>query len=263
MRAALILLAVSIAFALLVVAAVALVPASVVLAVLVVRSPGGAGARVRAWRVWRFLPGMNARRGAGAFAALLLVYLGAVPGAAFGLVVAAGGGTHPPTASVPSPPAVPTASATAVPRPVAVATTTPAPTATPAPAPTPIATPAPTPTATPAPTPLPTPVPTPLPTLKPVPVPTLAPVPVTPPPAPPPVDTCGAPSNPWGYNFCGTGSYIYSPPGGFCSYFSCIANFPNGHGYVMQCTDGMFSKSGGISGSCSYHGGNRQPLYQP
>jgi hypothetical protein len=74
------------------------------------------------------------------------------------------------------------------------------------------------------------------------------------------VDLCGAPANPYGYNFCG-GSYITNPPSDVCSYLSCIANFWNGVGYVEQCQDGMFSKSGGRSGSCSYHGGNRRPLY--
>jgi hypothetical protein len=29
---------------------------------------------------------------------------------------------------------------------------------------------------------------------------------------------------------------------------------------VMECQDGMYSKSGGRSGSCSYHGGNLRPL---
>jgi hypothetical protein len=71
---------------------------------------------------------------------------------------------------------------------------------------------------------------------------------------------CGAPANPYGYNFCG-GSYIYSPAADICSYLSCIDNFWNGQGYVIQCKDGMFSKSGGRSGSCSYHSGNRRPLY--
>ncbi len=71
---------------------------------------------------------------------------------------------------------------------------------------------------------------------------------------------CGAPQNPWGYDFCPGGTRIYSPPSDFCSYFACIGNFWNGRGYVIQCRDGMFGKSGGIQGSCSYHGGNRRPL---
>lgn len=73
---------------------------------------------------------------------------------------------------------------------------------------------------------------------------------------------CGASSNPWGYNFC-AGSFISSPPSNFCSYFACIASFWNGIGYVMQCSDLMFSLSGGRRGSCSYHGGNYRPLYAP
>jgi hypothetical protein len=72
---------------------------------------------------------------------------------------------------------------------------------------------------------------------------------------------CGAPANPYGYNFCG-GATISNPPSDICSYLSCIANFWNGRGYIEQCNDGKFSKSGGIQGSCSYHGGNRRPLYR-
>lgn len=84
----------------------------------------------------------------------------------------------------------------------------------------------------------------------------------TPAPAAAPVNSCGAAGNPWGYNFCG-GSFIAAPPANFCAYFSCIASFWNGVGYVMQCADGMFSKSGGRSGSCSSHGGNSRALLAP
>jgi hypothetical protein len=31
---------------------------------------------------------------------------------------------------------------------------------------------------------------------------------------------------------------------------------------VIECTDGMYSKSGGIRGSRSYHGGDLRALYQ-
>jgi hypothetical protein len=75
----------------------------------------------------------------------------------------------------------------------------------------------------------------------------------------PSASTCGAPKNPWGYNYCG-GKYIYRPASSICSYFRCMDNFWNGRGYVMQCRDGVLGKSGGISGSCSWHGGNRRPL---
>jgi len=85
-----------------------------------------------------------------------------------------------------------------------------------------------------------------------------------PPPAPTKpttVNLCGAPQNPWNYTFC-SGSNITEPPDDFCSYFACIDNFWNGRGYVIQCNDNMFSKSGGIQGSCSYHKGNKRPLRQ-
>jgi hypothetical protein len=84
----------------------------------------------------------------------------------------------------------------------------------------------------------------------------------TPTPTPATTDLCGAPGNPWAYNFCG-GSLITAPPAEFCTYFSCIDNFPNGVGYVVQCVDGEFSKSGGRRGACSYHGGESQALYAP
>ena len=102
-----------------------------------------------------------------------------------------------------------------------------------------------------------------VPTPTPTPVPTVAPVVPDPAPAPPAANTCGAPSNPWGYTFCG-GNYINTPSANFCGYFSCIASFwKSTNGYVVQCVDGMFSHSGGRQGSCSTHGGNKQPLYGP
>jgi hypothetical protein len=70
---------------------------------------------------------------------------------------------------------------------------------------------------------------------------------------------CGAPANPYGYNFCG-GGYVNSPPSDICSYFSCIDNFWNGKGYMVECSDGMYSMSGGRRGACSYHGGEQRPV---
>lgn len=102
------------------------------------------------------------------------------------------------------------------------------------------------PAATATPTPKPTATPKPKPTATPKPKPTCIPGAVN--------------CNPWGYNF-NPGNLIYSVPSGFCGYFSCISTFFNGRGYVVQCQDGMFSKSGGIQGSCSHHGGDRRPLY--
>jgi hypothetical protein len=118
------------------------------------------------------------------------------------------------------------------------------------------------------PAPTPTPSSTPAPVAQPVAVP-VAPKATAPPPPPPapPFNYCGAPANPWHYNFCG-GSVIYSPPSSFCSYFNCIASFrtediPN-DGYVEQCVDSRFSLSGGESGGvCSSHGGPSRPLYAP
>jgi hypothetical protein len=106
-----------------------------------------------------------------------------------------------------------------------------------------------TPTAMPTRAPTPTPSPTPRPTPRPRPTPTPTPIPCP-----------GVNCNPWGYNF-EPGALIYSPPASFCAYFSCIGNFWNGRGYVVECNDGMYSKSGGIRGACSYHGGVWRPLY--
>ncbi len=92
--------------------------------------------------------------------------------------------------------------------------------------------------------------------------PTIAPTHASQPTQPPhtPTPCPGINCNPWGYNF-NAGNYIYSPPSAFCNYFSCISNFPNGRGYVVECHDGEYSKSGGIQGACSYHGGVWRPLY--
>lgn len=89
-----------------------------------------------------------------------------------------------------------------------------------------------------------------------------APRPTTHKPTPPASGLCGAPSNPDGYTYCTTGSLIYSPDSNTCDYFSCIDNFSNGKGYMEECKDGMVSMSGGRSGSCSYHDGNKQPVYK-
>jgi hypothetical protein len=79
----------------------------------------------------------------------------------------------------------------------------------------------------------------------------------------PPADLCGATSNPWNFTYCG-GQRITSPPSNLCTVFACIPSFWNQtRGYVMQCSDGLLSHSGGIRGSCSGHGGNSRPLYSP
>jgi len=98
---------------------------------------------------------------------------------------------------------------------------------------------------------------TPIPTQRTTTAPTVAhPIP-TPTPAP---KKTGVNGNPFGYDFT-PGSYIYNPPGSFCGYFACISTFWQGRGYVVECQDMTYSKSGGISGSCSHHGGNKAVLY--
>jgi hypothetical protein len=55
---------------------------------------------------------------------------------------------------------------------------------------------------------------------------------------------------------------IYNPPGTLCTFLDCISSFwSSTNGYVIECADGEFSHSGGVSGSCSSHGGNWRPLY--
>jgi len=41
----------------------------------------------------------------------------------------------------------------------------------------------------------------------------------------------------------------------FCATHSCITSFADGKGSIVQCADGEWSHSGGLSGVCSRHGG--------
>ena len=52
-----------------------------------------------------------------------------------------------------------------------------------------------------------------------------------------------------------TGNTGNTGSGDFCSTHTCIPNFANGTGYIVQCADGEWSHSGGRSGACSDHGG--------
>jgi hypothetical protein len=52
-----------------------------------------------------------------------------------------------------------------------------------------------------------------------------------------------------------TGNTGNTGSGDFCSTHTCIPNFPNGTGYIVQCADGEWSHSGGRPGACSDHGG--------
>jgi hypothetical protein len=53
----------------------------------------------------------------------------------------------------------------------------------------------------------------------------------------------------------GPGSTSHATDSQFCSTHACIPNFPNGSGTIVQCADGDWSHSGGLSGACSDHGG--------
>ncbi|HEY4278967.1 MAG TPA: hypothetical protein VGM91_12135 [Conexibacter sp.] len=41
----------------------------------------------------------------------------------------------------------------------------------------------------------------------------------------------------------------------FCDTHPCIPNYENGRGSTVMCADGEYSRSGGIQGACSHHGG--------
>jgi len=82
------------------------------------------------------------------------------------------------------------------------------------------------------------------------------------PPTAAPGPLCGAPANPLGLHYCAQGALVLDPPGDICSYFACIPNFPEGRGYVVVCQDGMISRSGGVQGACSQHGGVRTEVRQ-
>jgi hypothetical protein len=91
-----------------------------------------------------------------------------------------------------------------------------------------------------------------------------APAPTAVAPSPAPVSTCGAPPNPWGYNFCG-GNLISSPPQDFCSVFPCVAHFwdQKKPDHVVECSDGTYAEDSRGAGSCLSHNGEMRPLYGP
>lgn len=68
-------------------------------------------------------------------------------------------------------------------------------------------------------------------------------------------DRCGAPANPYGYHFCGTGRPIASPEPGICGYFRCTTDFWAGTGFLVQCRDDAISMDGGHPGACAGHRG--------
>jgi len=84
-----------------------------------------------------------------------------------------------------------------------------------------------------------------------------APVATTPAPAqtttqaPPPTTTQAQPSSPSE----DVGSSSHAGDAQFCSAHQCIGNFESEGGTIVRCSDGTYSHAGGISGSCSHHGG--------
>jgi hypothetical protein len=52
------------------------------------------------------------------------------------------------------------------------------------------------------------------------------------------------------------GSYSHAGDQTFCEEHECIGDFEGENGYVVECSDGSYSHAGGVSGSCSHHGGN-------
>ncbi|MBJ7609018.1 MAG: hypothetical protein JF887_06260 [Candidatus Dormibacteraeota bacterium] len=238
----------------------------ILLALLVILNPGGLGGRLRQSPGWWGIPGMRrASAGAAPFAALLFLYAVPVPIGAFALThagnsVSSSPSSPPPLAGVGGGAPSTQPSDTGSVSPTGAPSVTPAPiaSATPTDAATPTAVPTAAPPPTEAPITPPTARPTQPPTAPPAPPPTAPPAP--PPTAPPSRNLCGAPDNPWNYNFCGGGT-ISSPPSNFCDYFNCIRSFADyTNGYVEECRDGMYSHSGGRPGSCSSHGGNLRPL---
>jgi hypothetical protein len=64
----------------------------------------------------------------------------------------------------------------------------------------------------------------------------------------------------YGSTSSGTGSSSSLGTGSgsdFCSTHDCIGDWQNPSGYIVQCADGTWSHSGGESGACSWHGGER------
>ncbi|GAA4570061.1 hypothetical protein GCM10023176_27900 [Micromonospora coerulea] len=71
---------------------------------------------------------------------------------------------------------------------------------------------------------------------------------------------CGAPVNPFGYDFCG-GYRIRRPAARICDYFDCAPGFWAGRGYLVQCRDGMISRTGGQPEACAGHAGVRRTVW--
>lgn len=71
---------------------------------------------------------------------------------------------------------------------------------------------------------------------------------------------CGAPANPYGYDFCG-GSRIRKPARGVCDWFDCVSGFWSGRGWLVQCRDGTISLTGGQRDTCADNRGFRRTVW--
>ncbi|MFG2058616.1 hypothetical protein ACGFI9_31785 [Micromonospora sp. NPDC048930] len=71
---------------------------------------------------------------------------------------------------------------------------------------------------------------------------------------------CGAPVNPYGYDFCG-GSRIRRPAKGVCDWFDCVPGFWSGRGWLVQCRDGTVSLTGGQRDACADNEGFRRTVW--
>jgi len=213
--------------------------AGLVLAVVVLADPAGLGSRLRRFLGGRSLPGMrSASSSALAFSALLVAYSVPVPMGAFALSQPADSGSVATTSNVPVQPSASPLRLLPAPTPTAEMTVPPVPTAPPTPSVSPGGTPGPALSVTSTPMPLPS--------FSALPSPTPTPV---------AVNLCGAPANPWGYNFC-AGPVVTAAPSNFCRYFVCVLLFWKDTGNLVQCGDGMYSHVG----VCSLHGGTRRSL---
>jgi hypothetical protein len=81
-------------------------------------------------------------------------------------------------------------------------------------------------------------------------------------PTPTPDNLCGAPDNPYGYNFCGRGGLLFEPAGDICSFLRCDDAFWQSDGYLVECADHAYALSGGEPDACADHNGIMRPLYQ-
>jgi hypothetical protein len=209
------------------------------LAATVILNPAGLGSRVRNHLGWWSVPGMRSASGSAlTFSALLLAYSVPVPMGAFALSLSPTAESSDVAVFVPAQSSASPLPRLTLPTPTAYATVPPVPTGPAAPSASPTG----------------TSVSIAIPPFSLIPVSNFPPPP--PRPTPTPVQLCGAPPNPWGYNFCG-GPLIQAPPGNFCSYFACVPAFRFGAGDVVECVDGKYSHRG----ECFFNRGELRSLH--